>query len=86
MRQRLVTILAAGALLGAGALPSPSAGSPSAVAAKKCHAGYVHARIGGQEKCLHSGEFCSARYASQYRRYGFKCVHGRLHRSVGGLY
>jgi hypothetical protein len=46
----------------------------------------VHARIGGQEKCLHAGEFCSKRYASQYQRYGFKCVGGHLRRNVGSGY
>jgi uncharacterized membrane protein len=86
MRHRLATLLAAAVILGAGALPAP-AGSSTAIVAKKCHAGYVHARIGGKEKCLHSGEVCSQRYANDYKRYGFKCVGGRLHRrKVGSGY
>jgi hypothetical protein len=43
-----------------------------------CSAGYVDAVIGGQQKCLHAGEFCSASYESDYERYGFTCVDGRL--------
>jgi len=42
--------------------------------AKTCSAGYVHAVIGGAEKCLHRGEFCAHRYERQYERYGFHCV------------
>jgi hypothetical protein len=48
--------------------------------AKKCHAGYVRAVIGGKVKCLHSGQFCATRYNRSYRRYGFICVNGRLRR------
>jgi hypothetical protein len=86
MRHRVASLLAGAVILGVGALPSASAGTPLAIVAKKCRAGYVHARIGGQEKCLHSGEFCSKRYARDYQRYGFKCVHGHLRRHVGSGY
>jgi hypothetical protein len=37
-------------------------------------AGYVHAVIGGSEKCLRAGEFCTHAYDRQYRRYGFRCI------------
>jgi hypothetical protein len=53
---------------------------PSAAIAKTCSSSYVHGVIGGVQKCLERGEFCAHRYASQYRRYHFKCV------SVNGHY
>jgi hypothetical protein len=53
---------------------SPAARTPTAVAAKSCKAGYVHAVIGRQEKCLRRGEFCAHRYQRQYKRYGFDCT------------
>lgn len=31
----------------------------SGAAAKSCPAGFTHAVIGGQQKCLHAGEYCS---------------------------
>ncbi len=43
-----------------------------------CSPGYVDAIIGGEHKCLHAGEFCSADNESDYERYGFACVDGRL--------
>jgi hypothetical protein len=87
MRNHLAALMAAAAVLGSGALPSAWAGIPAAVVAKTCHAGFVHAKVGGKEKCLHSGEFCATRYNNDYKRYGFKCVKGRLHRrQVGSGY
>ncbi len=47
---------------------------PSGALAKSCSGGYIHATIGGAQKCLRRGEYCARRYASQYRRYGFVCV------------
>jgi hypothetical protein len=47
---------------------------PTVAVAKSCHAGYVHAVIGGKQKCLRRGEFCAHRYSNQYHRYGFNCV------------
>jgi len=47
---------------------------PSAAIAKTCPSSYVHGVIGGVQKCLERGEFCAHRYASQYRRYHFKCI------------
>jgi hypothetical protein len=52
--------------------------APAASIAKTCSHGFVHAVIGGKQKCLHRGEFCSRRYASQYVTYGFHCRTGRL--------
>ena len=48
--------------------------TPSVALAKSCSAGYLHATIGGAQKCLRRGEYCAHRYASQYRRYGFNCI------------
>ena len=45
-----------------------------AVSAKTCRHGYTHAVIGGEQKCLHAGEYCAHRFGRQYRRYHFKCV------------
>jgi hypothetical protein len=64
----LASVVAAG---GAPAHPAPTA---LAAAAKTCHSGYTHAVIGGAEKCLHAGEFCTRAYDSQYRRYGYRCI------------
>ena len=47
---------------------------PSAAVAKTCSGSYVHAVIGGAQKCLIQGEFCSHEYSKQYHRYGFNCV------------
>ena len=57
-----------------GGVPAGAASRPPAVMAKTCSAGYVHAVIGGEQKCLRNGEYCAHRYASQYRRYGFSCA------------
>jgi hypothetical protein len=59
------------------AAPAASAGAPShphAVAAKSCSAGYTHAVISGEQKCLRRGEFCAHSADRQYRRYGFRCT------------
>ena len=74
MRRYLAT---AGAVLGfafIGGVPAGAASQPAAVMAKTCSAGYVHAVIGGEQKCLRDGEFCAHRYARQYQRYGFSCT------------
>lgn len=43
----------------------------------------VHARIGGQSKCIARGQYCARRYERQYERYGFTCSkrdrNGRYH-------
>lgn len=44
--------------------------------ARSCSAGYVRARIGGETKCLHAGEFCARRYQRKYRSHGFRCARG----------
>jgi hypothetical protein len=55
-------------------LPTGAPARPAAMIAKTCRSGYVHAVIGGEQKCLHRGEFCAHRYDRQYRRYGFRCA------------
>ena len=41
---------------------------------KTCASGYTHAVIGGVQKCLHAGQYCTHRYDRQYRRYGYRCI------------
>ncbi len=65
MLKRLTAIAAV--LAGVALMPAPAL-------AKSCSAGYKHASIGGEQKCLRHGEFCSNRYASQYKRYGYACI------------
>jgi hypothetical protein len=87
MRRHLAVLLAS-----AGFLAAPAVGvatthhTPAhtqAVAAKSCRSGYTHAVIGGEQKCLHAGEFCARRYRRQYTRYGYSCTkrdrNGRYH-------
>jgi hypothetical protein len=72
MRRRLAAVVAAVAL-------AVSFGA-SGAAAKTCPSGFTHAVIGGEQKCLHAGEYCSHAEARQYRRYHFVCE------SVRGTY
>jgi hypothetical protein len=74
MRRYLAIV---GAVLGfafIGISPAGATNQSAAITAKTCSASYVHAVIGGQQKCLRRGEFCSHSYARQYRRYGFSCT------------
>jgi hypothetical protein len=59
--------------LAAGAIAVPAA-APSAASAKACPSGFAHATIGGEQKCLHAGEYCAVRDEREYQRYHFKCV------------
>ena len=43
-----------------------------------CKVGTVAAVIGGKHVCLGIGQACKAKFAKQYRRYGFACRAGRL--------
>ena len=82
MRQRiLVLCVALAAAAGAGATAPATRAAPAAVA-KTCRAGYVHAVIQHEEKCLHAGEFCRHAWDRYYRRYGFRCIRydARVHR------
>ncbi len=47
-------------------------GASSAVA-KTCSGRYVHGVVGGQQKCLGSGEYCARRFEKTYEHYGFVC-------------
>jgi hypothetical protein len=51
----------------------PLTHAPAAVL-RSCSSGFRHAVIGGHEKCLRAGEFCTHAYDSQYRRYGYRCI------------
>jgi hypothetical protein len=76
MRRTIVGGIAALGLLVAAPVAAPA--QPT-ITHKSCSSRFVHGVIGGQEKCLHAGEFCAARYSRQYLRYGFRCTAGRLH-------
>lgn len=67
--RKLISVLATTAALGGGvaAIPAPAL-------AKTCHGDYVHAVIGGHQKCLGAGEYCAPRYNRAYHRHGFNCV------------
>ena len=71
MRRRLAGTLAAAALIvgipGLGTANAQHGTSPVAQAA--C----VHAKIGGQRKCIARGQYCARRYERDYERYGFTC-------------
>lgn len=78
-------VLAATALasiVAAAGPPAHFAANASAAVAKTCSSGYTHAVIGGAEKCLHAGEFCTRGYDSQYREYGYRCIkyYANVHR------
>lgn len=80
MRRTIAAAVAAAALAATPAVApaaAPHRLAPTASIAKHCHSGYTRARIGGEIKCLHAGEYCANRYRRQYRRYGYVCR--RLH-------
>ena len=55
------------------ASPAGAVGRSVGAAARSCSAGFTHAVIGGEQKCLNAGEFCSHAEARQYVRYHFVC-------------
>jgi hypothetical protein len=69
----LAATVAAAAVAATGSPAQPLVYAPSATA-KTCSSGFTHAVIGGAEKCLRAGEFCTHAYDSQYRRYGYRCI------------
>jgi hypothetical protein len=80
-RRRLAGLLVGAALVAGAPIGSTAIAEPSrdtATIAKSCSAGYTHAVIGGNHKCLRRGQFCANALKRQYRRYGFRCVAGRL--------
>jgi hypothetical protein len=86
-RLRLFVAIALAAVGAAFSTPAHSQPVAPVSIAKSCGAGYTHAIIGGKEKCLRAGEFCSHQYDSQYRRYGYRCIYtdanGRYHLTRG---
>jgi hypothetical protein len=76
MNRRLATAFAVLAIAAA----APAA---SSTASPLAHSACTSATIGGKHKCIARGQFCAHRYASQYRRYGFRCTrrdaNGRYH-------
>jgi hypothetical protein len=87
-RSRAIGLAAALAQIAAAPVASGTAtpaASSSITAAKSCSSGYKHAVIGGQQKCLHKGQFCTHGKAGEYPKYGFHCnkrdKNGRYHLS-----
>jgi hypothetical protein len=74
----LLVSCAAGVAVAAAILAPTSSGAGARNSVALCSSSYVGAIIGGESKCLRNGEFCSPSYASDYVRYGFACVAGRL--------
>lgn len=75
---RLVAAVSATAALGGVfgaslATVAESAASPQAIASKACGHSSTLAVINRKVDCLHSGEYCSHRYESQYVHYGYTC-------------
>lgn len=75
--RKIISVLAASAAIGGGL-----AVVPTSAMAKTCSAGYTHAVIGGAQKCLRRGEFCSVSESRQYHRYGFDCDRVRGYRRL----
>jgi hypothetical protein len=73
MRKRILAAILAAAISGAGATTTTPATAVAAAAAKPCSAGYKHAVIGGQHKCLRRGQFCARSRDAEYHRYGYHC-------------
>jgi hypothetical protein len=78
-----------GLLVVALALSAVAVGASGALAAgdvahstDACPAGSKRAVIGGKVKCLHAGQRCKSRYQAAYKRAGFTCTNGRLHKRV----
>jgi hypothetical protein len=76
-----------GLLILALALTAVAVGASGALAAGKaahstdaCPAGSKRAVIGGKVQCLHAGQRCKSRYQAAYKRAGFTCTNGRLHK------
>ena len=66
------------ALLAAAVIAAAGLSGGSAAVAKSCSAGYTHAVISGEHKCLRAGQFCAKAADRTYHRYGFHCHTGRL--------
>jgi hypothetical protein len=74
MSRRIAVLAAAfAAAVGGTATAAPAAPIAPLVAAKTCSPGWRAAIIGGQEKCLRAGQFCTRAYDRQYHRYGYHC-------------
>jgi hypothetical protein len=84
MSKMLAALLASLAVIGAAPAAPPAVAQPAegpvAVVAKTCSGSYVHAKIGGKQKCLRAGEFCTHHFDRRYRHYGYRCT--RYYRNV----
>jgi len=71
----VVTVV--GAAVAAAMVNRPPVTAPGSIHVT-CGAGSKRAVIGGRVRCLRSGQTCKTRYQAVYRKYGFRCVNGRL--------
>jgi hypothetical protein len=74
VRRRLAILVATLLAAVAAATATPATQHAQATALKTCSSGWKHAVIGGVHKCVRAGQFCSRRYDSQYRHYGYRCT------------
>ena len=71
--------VAVAAVVGSGAfVPAVADGRADTPGGGRCGNWAVPARIDGKAVCLKDDRRCSARFAPQYRRYGFACIVGSL--------
>jgi len=66
-------LFAVATVLGAIAFPATANAGASAQTAKTCSSSSVRAIVHGDVECLRAGEYCSLKYQSTYRHYGFVC-------------
>ena len=66
----LLLVALAIALSGCGHSSSTTSEGSSA---GKCPMGYVAGVVGGQSRCLQTGQQCEQQNASDYQKYGFSC-------------
>jgi hypothetical protein len=80
---RIKTLVAVAVVLAAlSAATTGHASRPNAGGAS-CPRGSKPAVIAGNFRCLKAGQRCKTAYQAQYKRYGFRCVAGRLRRGTG---
>jgi hypothetical protein len=74
LKKFLVGLLAVFAMT----VPAGEASASTSVSAHSCSSSYTHAVLSYGHRCLRRGQFCSMGEQSNYRRYGYRCVSGRL--------
>lgn len=82
LSRRLGLALSVGLVLMGAAVAAALANGPPVTRPRSvqvtCGGESRRAVIGGRVRCLHAGQACKTRYQTAYRKYGFRCVNGRL--------